>query len=888
MISSILQTKLYFPALGPNLVRRPHLLRHLKHGVQIGHKLSLISAPAGYGKTTLISEWLHDKKGEVIWLSLDPDDNDLSRFMRYFIAALQRIEPHYGASLEGLLHTPQLPPASAFLPPLINDLAASEDAFIIVLDDYHLIDHSSIHDAIAYLLDHAPQALHLVLITREDPPLPIPRWRARGQLTDIRKADLAFNREETARFFEIMLGLELTAEQITGLEARAEGWAAGLHLAALSMSTMNSLEERHDFLSAFTNSQRYILDYLADEVLGQRPKGTKDFLLKTAVLERMCAPLCEAVTGQKEARKILFRLERANLFIVSLDEAGYWFRYHHLFADLLRHRLNLADLDVAQLHRRAGDWYETNDLLADAIHHALAAQDWGRAAPLLLRISGTMLISGQITMFLAWMQRLPKEILLGQAALCLVYGWALARTEQLREAAEYFDQAEAGSKDIPFLYGRVVVGKAHVARALGQIQSAIELSEKALALLPDDDLEQRSIAGLNLGIAYWSIAELPAAEEALITAYRAGQQSGTITVTITALCFRARVQALHGYLRAASESYRQAIILAEEGKRSPSVALAYADLASLHYEWNHLDQALAFAKEALHFSQLSGDLRVQIITLRVLSQIWQALGRVDKAKAALLRLHEISEALPDSDPAYFENAAYQVEFALAAGLTLTQSHWVEKIAAAPLTGTPSLRPRLVQARFLLIRGEKTTLKDLLDGLETALYKTERRMELISLRLLQALAAPEPRLARTLLMEAVELSQPEGLVRSFVDLGDPIEELLRRLIAENLEAGPSKAYVMTLLSAFDRARHDRESDRAVDAPQAHSVVLPDPPSQRELEVLRLLASGLSNREIADALFISVNTVRTHLRRIYVKLDVNNRLAAVSRAQQLRLL
>ncbi|MBC8450567.1 MAG: hypothetical protein H8D78_22765 [Chloroflexi bacterium] len=496
MISPLLSTKLYVPPVRPELVPRPRLIERLNAGLH--RKLTLVSAPAGFGKTTLLSEWTQQSEFSVAWVSLDRDDSDPARFWAYFIAALQTVQADVGEGALAVFQSPQPPPIEAILTTLINEIATLPDPFALVLDDYHLIQAQPIHSALAFLLDHLPPQIHLVIAGRADPPLPLARLRGRGQLTELRETDLRFTLDEAATFLNQVMGLGLSAEDVAALEARTEGWIAGLQMAALSMRGRKDIP---GFIAAFTGSHRYILDYLMEEVFQQQSADVQDFLLKTSILERFTAPLCDAIAEREDSHDVLLALERANLFIVPLDESRQWYRYHRLFADLLRHRLQIAgpqDL-VPHLHTRASQWYEAEGFAAGAVHHALAGSDWERAATLILDVSETMLKRGELVTLLGWLQALPAEVVRVRPQLCLTYGWALILTGQLDAAESYLGQAEGAAQDDAALLGDIVSAQAFIARIRGDDSRTIELSQRALSLLPQDDLSARSIVAVNLG-----------------------------------------------------------------------------------------------------------------------------------------------------------------------------------------------------------------------------------------------------------------------------------------------------------------------------------------------------------------------------------------------------
>ncbi|MBN2391672.1 MAG: hypothetical protein JXR84_13185, partial [Anaerolineae bacterium] len=589
---------------------RPRLTEHLDMGLR--RKLTLISAPAGFGKTTLAAEWLNATPHNVTWFSLDETDNDPARFLAYLIAALQKVDPAIGTSVQKMLQAPQPPPSEALLTALINDIAAIPTPFVFVIDDYHVIQTLTIHQYLIFLLDHLPSQMHIVLISREDPPFPLARLRARGQMTDIRQVDLRFTQEETRDFAQLMMQVGLTNDDVTALHASTEGWVTGLQFAALSMRQHSDVPR---LLQSLTGDNRYVLDYLMDEVFHQQSAEVQDFLLKTSVLERFSAPLCDVVTGHKDSNEILLALERSNLFIVPLDDVRQWYRYHRLFGDLLRHRLETGLPDqVRALHIQASQWFAENGFPEDAVQHALTAADWSRAAELISSGLSTDLLSrGETTTLRRWIEMIPDTFICTHLQLCVDYAWALILTEQLDAAEAYLARAEEMAQSTEnatdaFL-GGIAAAHVHIARVRGDHARVVELSEKALALLPEDALSERSIVALNLGITQWFAGQLEKAETALKEAERAGRGSENMSAWLVALVFRGRILAARGKPQEAVDLCQQIV---EQGAQTSMACLAHYDLARLLYEWNMLDAAADHAQKgiALNFQGGSSEFRV--------------------------------------------------------------------------------------------------------------------------------------------------------------------------------------------------------------------------------------------------------------------------------------
>jgi LuxR family maltose regulon positive regulatory protein len=878
MAIPLLTTKLNIPPVRPELVPRPRLTERLNEGVTrmpSPRKLTLVSAPAGFGKTTLVAEWLTRLSGSgdagrpVAWLSLDEEDNDPARFFTYLVAALQTVDPDIGQAAQAMLQAPQPPPPEPLLTSLINDVAATPRPFVLVLDDYHLIHTLPIHRQLAFLLEHQPPQMHLVIASREDPPLPLSRLRARGQATEIRRADLQFTPEETAEFLQQVARQELPPWDVAALQRRTEGWAAGLQLLALSIRGRDDVLQ---LVRSFTGSHRYVLDYLIEEVFEQQSAEAQDFLLKTAILDRFTAALCDAVTGRNDGRAVLLALDQANLFIVRLDESRQWYRYHRLFADLLRHRLEVASAhEVAQLHRRASQWYAANGLPADAVQHALAGSDWEQAATLTLDLGESMLKRGEVATLLGWLQALPDEEVCTRPQLCLSYSWALILTSQLDAAEFYLRRAEQAAEDAPALLGDIVAAQAFIARTRGDDRCTIELSRRALSLLPPDNPVGRSVVAVNLGIAHWNSGHLAEAEQALTEADHAAQQSGNIYARLTALGFLGMAQAAQGRLHQAAEMLRQAIRL---GGQSPAIALAHSALSTLLYEWNDLEAAADHLQRAIGLSQRGGNVEVQIGSHRTLARIKQAQGDAAAALVALERAHQLTRDSDVPPLLHARNGACHVQIALAQSDLPAAARWAEQVTqdadASPFYPLLGLTP----ARLLLARNEKAAAAEQLEGWYEIAVRAGWQYGTIEVRVLQALAAPTPDEALAFLADGLTLAQPKGYVRAFVDKGEPLAALLREAAARSV----APEYVRKLLAAFARPPTPPH-------PLTQSLI--EPLSDRELDVLHLLADGLTNQEIAQALCVSVNTVKTHLKNVYGKLGVHSRREAAAKAKELGL-
>ncbi|MGD8997519.1 MAG: LuxR C-terminal-related transcriptional regulator [Anaerolineae bacterium] len=895
MTTPLLSTKLYVPRPRSNLLSRPRLIQRLEEGLRRGRRLTLISAPAGYGKTTLLSEWAADTDQKVAWLSLDEDDNDPVRYWTYVIAALQRVVADLGRGIPDALRSPQHPPIEVLLVPLINQIAARPDALVLVLDDYHLVTARAIHDALAFLLDHLPDNLHLVIAGRADPPLVLARLRGRGQLTEIRQADLRFTADEAAVFLEGVSGLDLAAEEIGTLEERTEGWITGLQLAALSM---RGREDVSGFVSAFAGSHRYVLDYLAEEVLQRQPEEVRDFLLQTSVLDRLSGSLCDAVLrvgeradGQKDkarplrpfpdSQAMLEHLEARNLFVVPLDDRRVWYRYHRLFADLLRARLEqLRPEQVPVLHRRASAWFERAGMLDEAMGHAIAGGHAARTAQIVEVHGRSLLFRGELTTLLRWIAALPEKEIQASARICVTHAWALLLTGQSEPIEPLLQQTEdMVAPDNPLL-GDVAAIRAYATARRSDIPRTIELAELALERLPPSKLGERAVALFVLAGAHLFEGRVSAAADAFSKAATAGQEGGNLHLALPALDALASIEVSQGRLHEAETTAREAIrlITGPDGHPPPIAAGAISVLAELAYEWNRLDEAIALARQSVELARLWGNADPLVSGYLTLADVLVARGRLDEARDALRDAERLSRDVAVFPSLFSLLQATRARLWLHEGDLAAAGQWADEVTprtthAADLTETLTL----AQVRLALGRPDAA-----LDAV-AALLEVARAEGLVSWLIrglaVQALAHhAHDRRAQALnaVAEALTLAAPEGHVRSFVDLGPAMAALLKQAAAR----GIAPDYVGHLLSALGLT----DDDLSTPEPQ----VLIEPLSARELEVLALAAEGLSNRDVGRRLHIAESTVKSHLNSVYGKLGVRNRTQAAAKAKALNLL
>ena len=876
----LLATKFYIPPPSLNLVHRPRLLALLDTGLSqpggFTRKLTLVSAPAGYGKTTLIAEWLHlwgkqtgeradgaDEKPAFAWLSLDDGDNDPALFLSYLIAALKQVGEHIGDASLPMLQSPQPLPAQIFLTTLINELAAITHPICLVLDDYHVIHTPPIHQHLTFLLDHLPPQFHLVILTREDPLLPLAQLRARGQVLEVRQDDLRFTAAESADFLQRVKGLSLPLDQVASLERQTEGWIAGLQLAALSMQGHADLP---GFIQAFTGSSRFILDYLIEEVFKRQPVEVQDFLLKTSLLERLSAPLCDALVERSDSQHLLEALEQANLFIVPLDQHRAWYRYHRLFAELLRHRLRVTRPALeSELHQRASRWFEDHGLPAEAIHHALAAQDWDRVGVLIDQAASDFIKRGELVTVIGWFQAIPEQVVRANPELCLDLCWPLMITSQYERAAPLLEHLEHACRDTPSMLGEVFAAKAYLARGRGDNQLMVECSQRALELLPQDSLSSRGLVTMNLGLAYWHSGQMAEAEKTLAEALGAAQATGNYPSALTSLIFLGRVYAVRGQLRHAEGYFQRAI---QQGKEIPINALAFMDLGTLHYEWNELEQCESNLQQALMLSQ-------RLKQEEFLTACWMLISRLRIAQGDLFRANEALEQawtlvrsgkIPDAIVERVNVA--QVFFLLAKGQSAGE--WVQKLSDQVDCHSFYRFLGVTKARTLPHAQARAYLERLAQAAQTK----EWGFGLVAVRALQASLAQTPEEGLDHLCKALRLAESGGFIRSFVEAGDRIIPLLRQAAGRGVYPGTVARILAVMTSSSE-------------LPGKGFSTLVEPLSERELEVLRLIVAGMSNREIAAELVISPGTAKTHVHNLCGKLGVRNRTEAAMQAKEMGL-
>ena len=904
----ILATKLYVPSGRPHLVERPHLTARLDRGLTAS--LILVSAPAGFGKTTLISEWLRRRQNaegpplSVAWVSLDDGDNDPYRFLHYVAAGLHTAVPSAFEMMESLIQSAQPPPPQVLLTAFINELAALSEEHVLVLDDYHVIRAPAVHEAVAFLLEHIPPRHHVVISTRQDPPLPLSRLRALGTLCELRAADLRFTTEEAAAFLTGAMGLKMSDTDVAALADRTEGWIVGLQLAALSMQDQADVS---GLIAALSGTHRYIIDYLAEEVLNRQPNEVQTFLLRTSILDRLCGPLCDAVLGNpapgeadeewsSRSQTTLEQLERSNLFLIPLDAERRWYRYHHLFADLLRARLRRAEPGLSpELHSRASVWYEQRGLIDEAIDHALVAAGAARAARLIEHHGFVIAVRGQMQTVLGWLERLPAELVRSSPGLGIVYALVLLLTNQLDAVEACLQEIERRlPTDLPIGEERTIRGRVAWIRGLclrfsGDIARSVAVCREAVDLLPREDLFPWASALFQTTCACLVTGDVTGPTERLVqAAERPLRASGNLTGLLRSIVLRGRVRAMQGRLRQAATTYDEAAKVApgrlETLIGSPGYYIGMGDLAR---EWNDLGRAERLLTQGLDLiTGMLADPYDALLGYVAMARVKQARRDEGGAITALDTLTDLARRRNFLSPLLGRVAAARARLHLLQGNLPEVFRWADASGRRPddKLSYPREEEHLTLARVLIAQRDRASLR-LLDRLLEAAEARARMGSGIEILALQALAAQSQNDlsgALAALARALALAEPEGYVRVFIDEGAPMATLLHRASA----GGLAPAYVARLLTAFG----DREAEGSSGStPAARSTPpLIEPLTQRELEVLRFIASGASNREIAGTLMVSVGTVKKHIYNLCGKLGVSSRTQAIAKASKLSLL
>lgn len=890
----LLATKLHQPALPPRRVHRMALAQRLDEGLQAGHCLSLISAPAGFGKTTCVLEWLTALPRPAAWLSLDSADNDPARFFAYLTAALNKIDPSLGRDMEGALQSGQLPAPEAIAAALVNDLLQAPRPFVLVLDDFHLIQEPTVLHTFETLLANLPSQLHLVIITREDPQLPLARLRAHNRLTEIRAADLRFSGDDTTSFLNDVMGLSLALDEVIELESRTEGWIVGLQLAGLSM---RGGSDPTAFINKLTGSHRHILNYLTEEVLQRLPEDLHTFLLQTSVLDKLHGDLCDAVTGRSDSGQLLERLLTANLFLIPLDDEQHWYRYHHLFADLLRsYQARLGKAQVAGLHRHAAAWYAQAGFPGEAIQHALAAEDYPLALSLLEANIMSLLMRGYARTVESWLKAFPPEALPSSPKTELAFAWMYLLRGNYPLTASYIDRA-AQALDVTgersgLLHAELLALQSNLSSVQGQPQLGIQQALRSIELSPPDNHFLLGSAHVGLGSAYRLLGDFPNMQEAYRKSIHHNRLAGNFLPEMLVVSAVTLSAILYGQLSLALDEGLQAIQRMETSQASfpPISATVYGAVGLVYYERNLLDPLHGLFAQSYRLSNLSGH-NAGVVYGKILTSRYElAEGRLEQAghnlqdALDLLALGAPAWMRPDvaaqqvrillarDDPAAAEAALVHFGLKYESGVCIpgrlemqTDELYLSALRLALHRARQRAEPRQIRSAL--------ALADALIDSAAADQRNGTLLQALVLRALLRAQQGQSAAAQADLLRALEIGEPEGYIRSFLDEGSALIPLLTHA----LQASPQKAYILRVLEAF-----------GVPAVTQPATRLPEPLTEREVDVLQAIAEGLKYAEIAARLYISLNTVRFYVKAIYGKLGVNNRTHAVDEARRLGIL
>jgi len=920
MSVSLLSTKLHIPRTRANIVARSRLTEKILACLKHPGSFVLLSGPAGFGKTTLLSEFIIELARPVAWVSLDEADNDPIRFWTYLITACQSIKHGIGESALALLQTPQALPNETIPTILINDLTGLDDDLVFILDDYHAIRNQSIHESLAFLLDHLPDKFHLLLSTRVDPPWPLARFRARDQLIEIRAVDLRFTTEETAVFLNQVMGLDLRAEDVTALEARTEGWIASLQLAAISMKGCSDIA---GFIKAFTGSHVYVAEYLIEEVLMHQPERVQSFLLETSILERLNASLCNSVIGHSDSQAVLKELYQANLFVLPLDDEGQWFRYHHLFADLLRARLkqSLPAEAIAALHRRAAVWYEQAGMTPDAIEQTLKAGDYSYAVQLIEKIALPMILQAYVRTVDSWLATIPKNLVEQSPRVNMAFAWLhLLRgtfnqaTPYLERLAGMFPSPAPGNQD-PSLQGEWFALQSKLLGVQGKPAESRDLANQALQILPETDAHVRSMLYVNLAMAYEQMLDYEQAADTFQLIVRDAQATGNFVAEILGISGQAQMMLQQGRLHLGFEIASLGVKRLETmGRSTPFSATLYGELGQIHYQWHQLDQARSYFLRSIQASGLSGYSDPEIYNHVMLSRMFQMEEDWETATQEMQKASNLARAIPPAmirenvisqqvrvDLALNRFAAAQT-LLMEEGFTFSDSFGFPELPPGSKVTDPigllynsALRILLYQARTKhdwvnLKRGIKLAALVLAGELQCRHIPVA--LETLLLRSQMHAVLGEDRDSLTDVAKALELAEPEGFISIFVEEGTPIAESLTILLKRNVLGTVQLGYVHHILAAFPskqpfKAAHTgRYTKDGTTTDITRTLV--EPLTPREMEVLQFIAGGDSNQTIANKLVITLSTVKKHTGNIFLKLNVNSRTQALARARQLELL
>ncbi len=912
--SNLLATKLYRPSLPAQWVQRSHLGQRLNEGLKFNRQITLVSAPAGFGKTTCISEWVNTLDCPATWLSLDPSDDDPGRFFAYLVAALQKVDANLGREIGGVLRSGQLPPDEIISTALINGILELEGRFLLVLDDFHVIQDRFILQVLERLVTNLPQPLHLVLITREDPPLPLAWLRANNVLTEIRAGDLCFSNPEADRFLTDVMGLSLSQADIAVLEKKTEGWIVGLQLAAIAMRSPQSPLSIQDqitpsrFIATLSGSHRFILSYLTEQVLGRQPEEIQRFLLQTSILDKLNGDLCNAVTGRSDSHALLERLFNANLFLIPLDNEHRWYRYHHLFADLLRdHQSILLQDQTGELHQRASAWYAQAGMVSEAIQHTLDAEDYATAVHLIESHVMDLLMQWRKKTVMSWMQALPPEWAAQSPRTNLAFAWTHLLVGDYTQVSPYLERLRAMFSDSQIekdtsLRAEWLALQAMLLNAQGKPAKGQALANQALEIVPEQDSYVRSLIYMGLAGAYQQMDDYAHAVEAFQMIVQHGRTAANYVSEILGLSGLGLMALDHGQNHLAFEIASQGIERIEQsGSLFPISATVYGELGQVFYHWHQLEQARSHFLRAVQISTLGGYSDAEIYYNVILSRLHQIEGDLEAAAQEIQKavglMRAAAPVVVQGEVISQQVRVYLAQNRLTAAETVLEEHRftfqgqlsVPDLARGQDITRPvgllynsALRILLYRAR---VRGELAGLRQgievadrLIAGLLQRQYIPVALETLLLCAQMYALLGDGPT-SRANYVRALELAEPEGFISIFVEEGPPVAEALATLLEQGQHEAVQPVYVTKIMAAFSSSQSSASKK---------SAVLIEPLTDRELDVLRLMSKGLTYQGIADELFISLNTVRTHVKAIYGKLNVNNRTTAIEMSRQLQIL
>ncbi len=913
MTSNLLLTKLYCPALPVKHVQRPFLSQRLDEGLEAGRQLTLVSAPAGFGKTTCISEWLNTVEIPITWLSLDPTDDDPGRFFTYLVAALNKVDDSLGGEIEAVLRAGQLPPGEIISATLINDILERDGRFLLVLDDFQLIQDPFILQVFQTLVTNLPPPLHLVLLTREEPSLPLARLRANNQMTEIRAADLRFSRQETAVFLHEVMGLSLTPADIVALENKTEGWIVGLQLAGLSIRDRANPSE---FIAALSGSHRHILRYFTEEVLHQQPAEIQSFLLQTSILDKLNGELCDAVTGETNGRILLEQLYNDNLFLTPLDDEQQWYRTHQLFAGLLRDRQKtLHREETAELHRRASHWYVQAGLSSEAIQHAIDAEDYETAVALIETHAMDMLMAWHAKIVRGWMRSIPAEWAAKSPKTNLAFAWMHLWGGDFTQALPYIERLQimfAGTQldqDDPALQAEWLALQATLLSAQGMLDQSLVFANQGLAIVPQDDPYLRGLLYGGLANTYKQMNDYPRAVEAYEMLIQHGRMAGNFVSEMMGISALALYAMERGELHFAFETAAQGVERVERSGALPPISAAvYGEIAAVYYHWYQIEKAHPYFRRSTQVSTLSGYSDAEIFHHAIRSRLAQieenlemAAQQIDKA-ADLMRLDAPAAVREEVIAQQVRVSLAQNRLAAAQALLNPHGFIFQNVLSIPefVPGqiiTRSIGLLIISAlRVILYQAQREQPKvNLRQGIELGnrLIAEARKsqanpivLEALLVRAQMHAVQGDEQSSQADVTTAVKLAEPEGFITIFLEEGRPVARILATLFENSQLENDQADHAKKIFDAYPEAV--QAAALSVSETAAAGDTLVEPLSNRELEILRLIGEGCTNQEIAGQLVITLHTVKKHSSNIYSKLGVRSRTQAVARARELQLL